>query len=459
MMRYSNSLWWKLAVLYVVISVVLILILNFVISPIQIRHEYQSSMTPAVLKTVITPTLDLIEGHLDDPVVTAKALLIMKKALVNVQDAESGISIADVSSPLTSIGIYDAAGKRVDVLEAPNLALPKEWPNRQERLERQSDEECFLTIPIGEDGMLIVRHYARLDIYKYIMTDYDNSASNIFWLPVIFSVPGIALGLLFTAWISRRLKHMSKVTKAWSSGDFSQQITDKRKDELSVHAELLNHMADDLSAHIKVQQQLNTAEERNRLARELHDSVKQQSFAVGLQLHAAQQWLVRDPQKAASLVQQAASLNQSMQTELVNILQRLKVSTESAPTLQQSMQELAARWSAQVDIHFDIDHAIILSDQIAHEIVRIVSEAFANVVKHANANRCEVSVKHVEKRILLTISDNGRGFDVHQVANGIGLQSIRERTQTLPAGEFELRSSEQGTLLSISWESPGELKS
>jgi two-component system, NarL family, sensor histidine kinase LiaS len=457
-MRYSNSLWWKLAALYVVITLILILFLSLIVTPIQIRNEYQNTLTPAVLKTAIAPTMSLIEGHLDDSAVTGKALPIMENALINVQDVESGISIADISSPIASIGIYDAAGKRVDVLEAANLPLPKEWPNRQERLERQSDEECFLTIPIGEDGMLIVRHYARLDVYKAIMAEYDDDASNIFWIPAIFSIPGIALGLLFTAWISRRLKHMSNVIRAWSSGDFSQHITDKRKDELSTHAELLNHMADDLSAHIKVQQQLNTAEERNRLARELHDSVKQQSFAVGLQLHAAQQWLVRDPKKAASLVEQAASLNQSMQTELVNILQRLKVSTEPAPALEQSLHELATRWSAQVDIHFNIDNAIVLSDQIAHEIVRIVSESFANVVKHAKASQCVVTVKQVDKRIVLIVTDNGKGFDVHQVANnGIGLQSIRERAQTLPFGEFELRSSEQGTWLTISWESTGKL--
>jgi two-component system, NarL family, sensor histidine kinase LiaS len=459
-MRYSNSLWWKLAALYVFVSAALILILNLVISPIQILNEYQSTVTPIFLKTAIAPTMDLIQGHLDDSAVTGKALLIMKNALTNVEDVESELSVADISSPQVSIGIYDAAGRRLNVLEAPNLALPKEWPNRRERLERQSDEECFLAIPISSEGMLIVRHYARLDIYKTIMEGIDNDATNFFWIPAVFLVPGIALGLLFTAWIARRLKHMSTVTQAWSNGDFSQHINDKHKDELSVHAQLLNHMADDLSAHIKVQQQLNTAEERNRLARELHDSVKQQSFAVGLQLYAAQQWLARDPLKAANLVQQAASLNQSMQTELVSILQRLKVSTDSAPTLQQSLQELSMRWSAQVDIHFNIDNAIVLSDQIAHEIVRIVSEAFANVVKHAKASRCELTVKQIDKRIVLIVTDNGKGFDVHQVANnGIGLQSIRERAQTLPAGEFELRSSEQGTLLTISWESPGELKS
>jgi signal transduction histidine kinase len=457
-MQYSNSLWWKLAALYVMVSVMLILILNFVISPIQIRHEYQDSLTPALLKTAIAPTLSLMENHLDDPAVTSRGLLIMKKALANVQDSESRISIAEVSSPLVSIGIYDAAGRRVNAHEAPNLELPKQWPNRQERLERQSDEECFLAVPIADDGMLIVRHYARLDIYKYITSNYDNSMSDFFWTPVIFLVPGIALGLLFTAWISRRLKQMSNVIKAWSSGDFSQHITDKRMDELSVHAKLLNHMADDLSAHIKVQQQLNIAEERNHLARELHDSVKQQSFAVGLQLHAAQQWFVRDPQKAASLVEHAASLNQSMQIELVNILQRLKVSTESSPTLLQSLQELAMRWSAQVDIQFMIDNTIVLSDQVAHEIVRIVSEAFANVVKHAKASQCKVTVEHVEKRVVLVVADNGKGFDVNQVTNGIGLQSIRERAQILPCGEFELRSSEQGTWLTISWESPRELK-
>jgi two-component system, NarL family, sensor histidine kinase LiaS len=445
---------------YVVVTFVVLVSMEAILGPMIDRYQFKEVVSPAAIEGVIKPDVELLTDAMSNMPLQKKIISRIGEKILELKTPYDYEFVNEYSDSYVSVGIYDATGNSLSKIEVPAFELPKQWPEQPKVLERRSDEECFLAIPIGKKGTgtIIVRHYAKFNFEKYIEANQIGEYNEMFWLPVVFSLPGIVLGLLFTLWIARRLKHISNATDAWSNGDFSQPIIDQRGDEISAHADLLNRTAENLKAHMVLKQQLNTAEERNRLARELHDSVKQQSFAVGLQLHAAEQWLLRDPKKAAQLVKQASSLNQNVQLELVSILQRLKTAAESTPNLQQSLQDLAAYWSTQIQVVFEIDDSIVLSDKISHEITRTVSEAFANVVKHAQAKHCKVVLERAEHRHVLLIIDDGSGFDSKQSAQGIGLQSMNERANALPEGRFEIQSDASGTTLKISWLSSNEAK-
>ena len=108
---------------------------------------------------------------------------------------------------------------------------------------------------------------------------------------VLLLVPAGFLGLIFgffTAWgITRRIGRLATAAKAWSRGDFSVKAKDRSRDELGQLSRELNQMAADLENLLQARGELATLEARNRFARDLHDSVKQQVFAVSLQIAAA----------------------------------------------------------------------------------------------------------------------------------------------------------------------------
>jgi signal transduction histidine kinase len=140
-----------------------------------------------------------------------------------------------------------------------------------------------------------------------------------------------------------------------------------------------------------------------------------------------------------------------VQAELVGILQRLKHAGAAAPSLAQSLLELAAQWANEIKIDVQIECTMLLPESIAHELLRIASEALANVVRHARATRCVLRLAQVDGRMTLSIRDDGCGFDVSLVQSGLGLHSLRERAQALPHGAMRIHSSPAGTELQISW--------
>src|SRR5262249_43149318 len=97
---------------------------------------------------------------------------------------------------------------------------------------------------------------------------------------------GIASSIFLATWVTRRLNRVAGAAAAWSRGDFSNRIGDRSRDELGHLSSLLDGMALDLKELMQSRAQLATLAERQRLARDLHDTVKQQAFALNMQLAA-----------------------------------------------------------------------------------------------------------------------------------------------------------------------------
>jgi signal transduction histidine kinase len=204
-------------------------------------------------------------------------------------------------------------------------------------------------------------------------------------------------------------------------------------------------------------------QERNRLARELHDSIKQQLFSIGMSAAAVQARWESDPQGAQEALADVRRSAQEAMVEMNALLQQLSPVPLERVGLRQALQDqceaLGYRTGAQMSVEFgklpDDDR---LPPGAQESLFRITQETLSNVARHARAShvRLYLGQRQVSGPLLLEIEDNGQGFEVEREQHGMGLDNIRQRVEALK-GDFFLDSSPgEGTALraSIPLEAP-----
>jgi NarL family two-component system sensor histidine kinase LiaS len=129
-------------------------------------------------------------------------------------------------------------------------------------------------------------------------------------------------------------------------------------------------------------------EERNRLARDLHDTVKQQTYAARMQLTAAKNLLGSNGQAAAEHIEAALQLNRETQQELKLIIDELRPAALEGRGLAQALTEYAARWQEHTGIIVttSISSERSLPFDVEQVLYRVLQEALANVARHAEAD-------------------------------------------------------------------------
>lgn len=192
--------------------------------------------------------------------------------------------------------------------------------------------------------------------------------------------------------------------------------------------------------------ELAVVEERNRLARDLHDSVKQQVFAISMQLSAARTSL-SETDKAYPSILEAERLAQQAGAELTTLIHQLRPSSLKRKSLTDAIKEHINEWSRQnkIETETQIDTVDSLSVQAEQALFRVLQEALSNVARHSKANKAMVTLKSERDDVVLTIEDNGIGFDAERIAKGVGLDSMGERLAAVN-GELQVsRIQSQGT--------------
>ena len=193
-------------------------------------------------------------------------------------------------------------------------------------------------------------------------------------------------------------------------------------------------------------QELAVLEERNRLARDLHDSVKQQVFAISMQLSAARTALSEND-KAYQPVAQAEKLAQQAGTELTSLIHQLRPQPLESKKLPAALREYIAEWSKQnnIETHLSVNDDLPLTVHEEQTLFRVIQEALSNVARHSHATSTSVELLHVDSEILLCVADNGKGLDVEHVQKGVGLDSMRERLAQIGATFHVLSEKDGGT--------------
>lgn len=261
---------------------------------------------------------------------------------------------------------------------------------------------------------------------------------------------GALFGFIMSHSLTRRLTALTRAADAWSEGNFSIQPKDRAKDEISRLGMRMRHMAERVQALLQTEHRLAQLEERNRLARELHDTVKQQTFATLMQVRAAKNLLERDPFAARQHLEEAESLIKTSQQELGLMISELRPAALEDQGLVKALRAYLDTW--QQHAHIPVDYQVLnerpLPLAVEQSLYRVAQEALSNVARHSRASQAAIRLDYSDERVCLTVVDNGVGFD--QQANGkdgYGLQSMRERLADL-GGQLTIESSsEQGVRL------------
>jgi signal transduction histidine kinase len=200
-------------------------------------------------------------------------------------------------------------------------------------------------------------------------------------------------------------------------------------------------------------EELTISRERNRLARELHDTLAHTLSALSVQLETVKAYMEVDPSTAQTMVDQSLAVTRSGLQETRRALKSLRASPLDdlglLLALRQMLTETAARANLQLNLSLP-EYLPVLSTAIEQCIYRVAQEAAANVVHHAQAQLLTVRLS-VAPCIDLEIRDDGQGFDVHsaEAAGHYGLSGLRERAQ-LVCGMLTISSRPgQGTTIRL----------
>ncbi len=177
------------------------------------------------------------------------------------------------------------------------------------------------------------------------------------------------------------------------------------------------------------------SEERERLARELHDALNQSLFSLSLTARAAARHIATDPGRAAEELNEIALLSRQAMTELRAVVDGLRTPDVERDGLVPAIRSLADLLSRVHHIEIEVlaDGEPGLEGRAEHEVFRIVQEALTNAVRHSQADNVTVSVANGDG-LAVTISDDGQGFEP-QARNfrgkRLGLTSMRDRASGL----------------------------
>jgi NarL family two-component system sensor histidine kinase LiaS len=274
---------------------------------------------------------------------------------------------------------------------------------------------------------------------------------SLLFFTIVAGLAGTVYGFLAARGPVQRLDRLAEASLAWSQGDFTVRVDDPSGDELGQLAHRLNEMSQQLQGLLETRRELAVVGERNRLARDLHDSVKQQAFAAAAQISAARKLLEDDPKAAETHIREAERLTFALRQELSSLIQQLRPTALEGKGLAAALNEYAEDWSRQnriaAEVHVQRQRALPL--KIEQAVFRIVQEALANVARHSNASRVEIDLAYTKENVSCTIHDNGGGFDPGKSDKGFGLRSMGERIDTL-GGILAIESNQsKGTSISI----------
>ncbi|MBD2446050.1 sensor histidine kinase [Nostoc sp. FACHB-152] len=185
-----------------------------------------------------------------------------------------------------------------------------------------------------------------------------------------------------------------------------------------------------------------TLEERNRIAREIHDSLGHSLTALNLQLETALKLWQSNPTKAQVFLARAKELGSKALKDVRQSVSAMRTNPLQDKSLAQAIAILLDDFHRAHGVipisRINIDNPPPTEINIA--VYRIIQESLTNISKYANATEIILELTTTKNSLYLMIQDNGRGFDIQQNTTGFGLQSMRDRTLAL-GGDFNINSN------------------
>jgi NarL family two-component system sensor histidine kinase LiaS len=274
-------------------------------------------------------------------------------------------------------------------------------------------------------------------------------------LLLILAPVGGIFGFMTTRRLVRRIRGLATATTAIAAGHHEQRVTVARRDEIGQLETRFNAMAEQLAESMKMRQDLAGENarlaERARIARELHDAISQHLFSLRMVVGGLERALpVESPlaPQIAALQEMAATMIREMRA----LLLELRPAQLEHLDLAEALEDLATAYRTRLGIAVTTYmSAAALPAPVEQVLLRIAQEALSNAARHAEATTIALELANQDNNILLTICDNGRGFDAstNKQGHGLGLHSMHERAQELGGTVVIESTPEQGTRIQV----------
>jgi signal transduction histidine kinase len=229
-------------------------------------------------------------------------------------------------------------------------------------------------------------------------------------------------------------------------------ITGQLASALRQRAEQANSRERELRILYEQAQELVSLQERQRLARELHDSVSQALYAIGLGAHTAREALESDPEQATASIDYVLALAEAGLAEMRALIFELRPESLEMEGLVAALtkQVSVLRTRYKLTVEADLGEEPNLSLEAKHVLYRVAQEALHNIVKHARATVVTLQLTGEKNAFILKVRDNGRGFKPAGPFPGhLGLRSMHERV-TRMGGTLAIESVPgQGTCVGV----------
>jgi signal transduction histidine kinase len=465
---WSPRLLWKLAGSYLVITLAVVIVYVFIDVELNYRGFRQGLNTAALAARIQEEAprfAPLLTGATPNLPAAEQLLFRLKLELENRQRGlpqSYYFTLAEFTSEVLSLSLLDAQGREIartgnafdetsQKLLAQSIAAPVA---QRSVILRDTDGVQLVAASSASQPAYALALRLQLPARWWEGVVFASIVGELRTVDLFFmAIMSFVFGSIIARQLTKRLERISTAAEAWGRGDFTALAEDNSADEIGELSRRLNRMAEELREVVALRQNLAASEERNRLARDLHDTVKQRAFALSMQIAATQALMETSPTAATTRLAEAEKLAHQIQQELVTIIDELRPQSSTAKTLPATMRETLNDWSRQTNIptEFRADGVPSLPETAQAEWLRILQEALSNIARHSGAKTVAVQIHSTDNgHVRMTIRDNGRGFDPAQRNGGMGLRNMRERAEALPGGQFTLTSSPQdGTRIQV----------
>ncbi|MEK3987315.1 sensor histidine kinase [Paenibacillus sp. FSL K6-3166] len=270
---------------------------------------------------------------------------------------------------------------------------------------------------------------------------------------VLFTV---VIGYMAGQRIQRRIDHLDLNMLQVAKGNLSVRMPESDDQSFARVYHEFNVMMDTVENKMQLLQRLGeqeviekeqaaetaVLEERRRMARDLHDTVSQQLFAIHMSASSLPKVLKVNEAQGQLVMDQLIAMSQMAQKQMRALIAQLRPVELEGRNLFEALEKWFPDYCRQNGLKGmkELELQGELSEAIEHQLFLIIQEAMANIVKHAEARLVSLSLREGARQVVLSISDDGQGFEhIQQKQGSYGLTTMRERAEKL-GGQVEIIS-------------------
>lgn len=324
------------------------------------------------------------------------------------------------------------------------------------------------------EGILLC--FVLLAVIVYVLYTYGYFKPSTSWrtgiqagvtlLTLLLSV-GAAFGFFQGYRQKRKIDLLRNALLQWEKGNQTGTVPKLGVDEIGGLGEQLERIGKRWEEQVSSLQRLSThnaqlaeqarvsaiVEERQRLARELHDAVSQQLFAISMTATAVGRTLDKDFDKAQRQVELIEEMASVAQSEMRALLLHLRPVYLEGKELSQGLRELVKELKTKVpmDLSLEMDEELNLGKGIENHLFRIIQEAMSNTLRHAKADKMEIRIhRKGDTAVKVTLRDNGIGFQLDDKKQAsYGLSTMQERVREIGGSIQFITAPGKGTRIEI----------